>query len=236
MKGRTRQKPHAYDPGREARARAAKEGCCSHFSAHRSKDIKACIVLFEPGAHHLPICEIRASKSMARRLRHARAKHADRQHRASQRCIFIAPEHTLMKRILNASPPVRPATSQALGTLHDESNGKSAEDIRLSIALRAAPEAKSVRRRMKLFQCMEFAQGRPGVLISVADCHSPRLARRSCSPRHGRRRTNERTAGASASEPSRDSTSSKFPADWQTSSGVHASTGAAAARLALRQR
>ena len=35
----------------------------------------------------------------------------------------------------------------------------------------------------------------------MADCHSPELARRSCSPRRGRRRTNERTAGASASEP-----------------------------------
>ena len=139
---------------------------------------------------------------MARRLQHARAKHADRQHRAGQRCIFIAPEHKLMKRILNASPPVRPATSRALGTLHDESDNESAEDIRLIIALRAASEAKSARRRMKLFQCMNSAQGKPGVLVSVEDCHPSRLARRSCSPRHGRQRTNERTAGASASEPS----------------------------------
>ena len=174
MKGRTRQKPHAYDPEREARARAAKEGCCSHFSAHRSRELKACSVLFEPGAHRLPM-NYAGSKSMAKRLRHARAKHADRQHRASQRCVFIAPEHKAMKRILNASPPVRPATSRALGTLHDESDSKPAECIRLPIALRAAFEAKSARRRMKLFQCMKSAQGKPGVLTSVADCHSTRL-------------------------------------------------------------
>lgn len=61
-----------------------------------------------------------------------------------------------MKRILNASPPVRPATSRALGRLHDKSDNKSAEDIRLPIALRAAPEAKSAGRRMKLFECMMF--------------------------------------------------------------------------------
>ena len=61
-----------------------------------------------------------------------------------------------MKRILNASPPVRPATSRALGTLHDESDNESAEDIRLIIALRAASEAKSAGRRMKLFECMMF--------------------------------------------------------------------------------
>ena len=110
---------------------------------------KACSVLFEPGAHHLPICTSRAPKSMARRLRHATAKHADRQHRASQRCIFIAPELKAMERILNASPPVRPATSRALGTLHDEGDSKPAECIRLPIALRAASEAKSARRRME---------------------------------------------------------------------------------------
>lgn len=173
---------------------------------------------------------------MARRLRHARAKQADGQHRASERCIFIAPEDKSMKRMLHASPPVRPATSRALGTLHDESDSKSAVDIRTSIALRATFEAKSARRRMRFFQCMKSAQGKPGVPASVADCHSPRLARRSCSPRLGRQRKNERTAGASASEPSRDATSSKLPADWQASSGVHAIAGAAAARLALRQR
>ena len=133
---------------------------------------------------------------MARRLRHATAKHADRQHRASQRCIFIAPELKAMKRILNASPPVRPATSRALGTLHDESDSKPAERIRLPIALRAASEAKSARRRMRLLQCMKSAQGRPGVLTSVADCHSPAgLARRSSSPRRDRQRTNVRTNG-----------------------------------------
>ena len=137
---------------------------------------------------------------MARRLRHARAKQADGQHRAGQRCIFIAPEHKLMKRMLNASPPVRPATSRALGTLHDESDSKSAVDIRTSIALRATFEAKSARRRMRLLQCMKSAQGKPGVLASVADCHSRRLARRSCSPRRGRQRTtNERLERAQAS-------------------------------------
>jgi hypothetical protein len=62
------------------------------------------------------------------RLRQRRAKHADRQRRASQRCIFIAPEDKLMKRILNASPPVQPATSRAVGTLHDESDSKPAEE------------------------------------------------------------------------------------------------------------
>ena len=54
-----------------------------------------------------------------------------------------------MKRILNASPPVRPATSRAVGTLRDESDSKSAEDTRLPIALRAAFEAKSAGRRME---------------------------------------------------------------------------------------
>ena len=112
---------------------------------------KMCSVLFEPGAHQIS----KGSKSMAKRLRHARAKHADHQHRAGQRCIFIAPKHKLLKRILNASPPVRPATSRALGTLHDESDGKPAERIRLSIALRATFEAKSARRRMRLFKCMK---------------------------------------------------------------------------------
>lgn len=60
-----------------------------------------------------------------------------------------------MKRILNASPPVRPAASRALGTLHDDSDSKSAERIRASIALQATFEAKSVRWRMKLFKCMK---------------------------------------------------------------------------------
>ena len=110
-----------------------------------------------------------------------------------------------MKRILNASPPVRPATSRALGRLHDERDSKSAEDSRLPIALRAASEAKSARRRMKLFQCMNSAQGKPGVLVSVADCHSPRLDRQDDHLPHGvavDEPLNERTAGASASEAS----------------------------------
>ena len=72
-----------------------------------------------------------------------------------------------MKRILNASPPVRPATSRALGTLHDQSNSKPAEDVLPSTALRAASEAKCARWRMRLFQCMRFSQGKPGVHVSV---------------------------------------------------------------------
>ena len=98
-----------------------------------------------------------------------------------------------MKRILNASPPVRPATSRALGRLHDERDSKSAEDTHLPTALRAAWEAKSARQRMKLMQGMMFVQGKPGVLVSVEDCHSPRLARRSLPTAWPS--TNERTNG-----------------------------------------
>ena len=158
-----------------------RKGCSPDFSAPRTGELKACIVFFEPGAHHLPACAIRASKSVARRLRHARAKHADRQHRVGQRCIFIAPERTPMKRIPNA-------------TLHNESDSNTEEDIRLSIALRGTFEAKCAGRRMTVFQCIEFAQAKPGVFVSVADCHLPRLAGRSCSPWHWAS-TDERTNG-----------------------------------------
>ena len=109
--------------GHERRKRVA-----VHTFRHiATENSKACSVHFEPGVHHLRICTLRAQESMVRKVAAAKSKHADCQHRASQRCVFIAPEDRHLKRILNASPPVQPATSRALGTLHDESDSKPAE-------------------------------------------------------------------------------------------------------------
>jgi hypothetical protein len=145
-------------------------------TSQQSGGTKACSIPFEPGAPSFPDMRNEGSKSIAKKVAADAAKHADRQHRASQRCIPIAPEHKLMKRISTPSPPVQPATSRALGPPWSTARRKQQQVCRNQhpspARWRAAFEAKSACQRMGLVQRILFAQGEPGVHTSVADCHS----------------------------------------------------------------
>jgi hypothetical protein len=192
---------------------------------------------------------MRACRSIAESYG-SRAKHADRQHRASQRCILIARQHKLMKRSSTPSGQYdmpRPERWASLRALHKQSKSSSAEK-HPSLVQQLAVFRSEIWAGSEWDSSSAYRPGKAGQAFTLAWQSAIRLARRSSSSprhRHGRQRTNdwrERASDDERSLPERKATSSKFPASWQTSSGVGAisrhrtpNTGVPAARLALRQ-
>jgi hypothetical protein len=151
---------------------------------------------------------------------------------------------------LNALRPVRHATSRALGQPRERCTSKATASLQK--ASFACPQLAVFRSEIwagsEWDSSSAYRPGKAGQAFTLAWQSAIRLARRSSSSprhRHGRQRTNDWSERASDDErslPERKATSSKFPASWQTSSGVGAisrhrtpNTGVPAARLALRQ-
>jgi hypothetical protein len=241
--------------GRYMKGRTRKEATCissrgKGTSARKVTDktslISGRVAYLSSLARASPDVRNEGSKSIAKKVAADAAKHADRQHRASQRCIFIAPEHKLMKRIstlLRQCNLPRPERWARHGALHDESNGESAE----TASFARAYVAKSACQRMTPAQRILFAQGEPGVHTSASDCHSTKKTRRMITfPTPAWPSTNERTDGASAEaknasrSPSQENQpvansrkTGKLRVAFAPTAGI---AGVEAARLALRQR
>ena len=125
-----------------------------------------------------------------------RAKHADRQHGASQRCIFIARQHKLMKRSSTPFRPmrVRPATHpERWASPESAARRKATAGLQKSILRQVAfLEAKSAlpangTRPAHTFRARQARRSR----TSVADGHSTSNEEDHFSTlRRGRQRTN----------------------------------------------
>lgn len=224
------------------------KGCCPP-SAHRDSRNKVCSVHFESGVHHLPICAMRAQKSIAGS--HGREQSMPTASTAPGNAAFSLHRSTTHETHLNAAQPVQPATSRALGPPWSAARRKQRRVCRTA-SIACAQRSKRNLLAGEWDPCSACCSRKAGQAFILAWQTAIRLAGRSFSPRTApawptaeKQATNERTTGASAqaTNASRSSsTSSKFPANRQAFSGVRASsrhrtptTGVAGARLALRQ-